>query len=222
MLFYSETFLVCYILSFSRMSDPFPFEPKAFYPKMDNVIHFWIGGFVEALQLVKYAGSRKLLETLFKYPERQFTINELAKETGVPFASAWRLVKRWEQAGIIDTGRVGKSVTVRLHKSEYLDSVSSLLKLSLSPQAFTVRALKGWLAKERKIREAYLFGSVARGEERLSSDIDIALLVEKGFNTNDLVFDAYEKHGTKVVPLVFSRKEELDEFMSGKKRERLK
>ncbi|HLD62881.1 MAG TPA: nucleotidyltransferase domain-containing protein [Candidatus Norongarragalinales archaeon] len=177
---------------------------------------------MEAIQLVKYAGSRKLLETLFKYPERQFTINELAKETGVPFASAWRLVKRWEQAGIIDTGRVGKSVTVRLHKSEYLDSVSSLLKLSLSPQAFTVRALKGWLAKERKIREAYLFGSVARGEERLSSDIDIALLVEKGFNTNDLVFDAYEKHGTKVVPLVFSRKEELDEFMSGKKRERLK
>ena len=181
---------------------------------------------MDAIQLVKYAGSRKLLETLLKYPERRFTINELAKEAGVPFASAWRLVKKWEQAGIIDTGRMGKSVTVRLHKSEYLDSVSSLLKLSVSPQAFTARALRSLLAKEKKIREAYLFGSVASGDEKLSSDIDVALLVEKGFNTNDftndLVFNAYEKYGTKVVPLAFSRKTELDKFMSDKKGERLK
>lgn len=177
---------------------------------------------MEALQLVKYAGSRKLLEALLKFPRRQFTISELADESGVPFASAWRLVKKWEPAGLIETGRVGKSVTIRLHESEYLDSISSLLKLSASPQAFTARFLKGLLAKEKKIMGAYLFGSVARGEEKLSSDIDIALLAEKGFNANDLAFGAYEKYGTKVVPLVFSSRKELEKFMSGKKWEKLK
>jgi len=177
---------------------------------------------MEALQLVKYRGSRQVLETLLRFPKRQFTINELAKEAGVPFSSAWRLVRRWEEAGIIETGRVGKSVAVRLHKSEYLDSVASLLKISTSPQAFTARALKSLLAGEKKVKEAYLFGSVARGEEKSSSDIDIALLAEKGFNANDLVFGVYEKYGTKVVPLVFMGKKEIKAFMAGKKGERLK
>lgn len=177
---------------------------------------------MEAIQLVKYNGSRQLLERLLKFPERRFTINELAREAGVPFASAWRLVKKWEPAGIIETGRVGKSVTVKLHKSEYLDLVVSLLKISVSPQLFTARALKEMLGKEKGVKEAYLFGSVARGEEKLSSDIDMALLVEKGYNANDLVFGVYEKYGTKVVPLAFSSKKEIEEFMADKKGERLK
>ena len=177
---------------------------------------------MEAIQLVKYSGSRRMLETLLKFPDRQFTINELAKEAGVPFASAWRLVKRWEPAGLIETGRLGRSVSVKLHRSEYLDTVASLLKISASPQAFTARALKGLLAKENGVKEAFLFGSVANGSEKLASDIDVALLAEKGFNANSLVFEVYEKYGTKVVPLAFSSKKELDAFMADKRGGRLK
>lgn len=177
---------------------------------------------MEAIQLIKYSGSREMLETLLKFPSRQFTINELAKEAGVPFASAWRLVQKWEPAGMIETGSVGRSVTVKLHKSEYLDSVASLLKISTSPQSFTAHALRGLLAEGKGVKEAYLFGSVARGEETPASDIDVALLAEKDFNANNLVFSVYEKYGTKVVPLVFTNKKELDVFMAGKKGERLK
>lgn len=199
-----------------------PFSWKAFYSFVDNVIHYWICDWMDTIQLVKYRGSRQMLETLLKFPNRQFTINELAKEAGVPFASAWRLVQKWEPAGIIVTGRVGRSVTVKLHKSEYLDSISSLLKISVSPQAFTAIALKGLLAKEKGVKEAHLFGSVATGSEKPASDIDVALLGEKGFNANNLVFEVYEKYGTKVVPLAFSSKKELDAFMVDKKGARLK
>jgi len=177
---------------------------------------------MEAIQLIKYRGSRKLLETLVKYPKRQFTISELAKEAGVPFASAWRLVKKWEPAGMIETGKVGRSVTVKLHRSGYLDSVLSLLKISMSPQAFTARALKDLLANEGGVKEAYLFGSVAKGSEKLASDIDIALLVEKGYDANRIVFEVYEKFGTKVVPISFRGRKELEAFMADKKGERLK
>ncbi len=189
---------------------------------MDNIIHIWISGQMEAIHLLKYRGSRPMLETLFKFPNRQFTINELARESGVPFASAWRLVQKWEPAGIIETGRVGRSVTVKLHKSEYLDSVASILKISMSPQAFTARALRDLLVKENDVLEAYLFGSVATGDEKLASDIDVALLTGKGFNANNLVFEAYERYGTKIVPIVFSSKKELEKFMADKKGERLK
>ncbi|MEW6035080.1 MAG: nucleotidyltransferase domain-containing protein [Candidatus Micrarchaeota archaeon] len=177
---------------------------------------------MEAIQLMKYRGARKLLETLIKFPNRQFTINELAKEAGVPFASTWRLVRKWEPAGLIETGRVGRSVTVKLHRSEYLDSVLSLLNISKSPQVFTANALVDLLAKEKKVKEAYLFGSVASGNEKIISDIDIALLVEKDFDANSLVFRVYEKYGTKIVPITFLNKKELKAFMADKKGERLK
>jgi predicted nucleotidyltransferase len=178
--------------------------------------------FMEAIQLVKYSGSRKVLETLLKFPNRLFSINELAKQAGVPFASTWRLVQKWEPAGIIETGRVGKSVTVRLRKSEYTDSISSLLNASVSPQAFTARAVKELIAGDKEVKEAFLFGSVTAGKETLASDVDVALLVEKGFDANKLVFDVYEKYGTKVVPLAFFKKNEFESFMADKKGERLK
>ncbi|OLC10649.1 MAG: hypothetical protein AUH39_01525 [Chloroflexi bacterium 13_1_40CM_67_9] len=37
--------------------------------------------------------------------------------------------------------------------------------------------LRRRLAKMRRLREAYIFGSVARGESRTGSDIDLALVV---------------------------------------------
>jgi len=177
---------------------------------------------MEAMHLVKYSGSRLLLETLVQFPTRQFTINELAGEAGVPFASTWRLVRKWEPAGLIETGRVGRSVTVKLHKSDYLDSILSLLQISKSPQAFTANALQPMLAKDAGVKAAYLFGSVARGEEKPSSDIDVALLASKNYDANGLVFSVFEKYGTKIVPITFKTKKELDSFMVGKNGVRLK
>lgn len=177
---------------------------------------------MEALQLINYSGSREIFETLLRFTNRKFTINELAKEAKVPFASTWRLIKRWEQAGLIETGRVGKSVTVKLHKSEYSNSIASLLKLSMTPQAFTAKQLTLLLAKIKEVKEAYLFGSITRKEEKLESDIDVALLVEPHFNVNELVFEVYDKYGTKIVPLTFFNKPELESFMTDKGGERLK
>ncbi|MFA6489498.1 MAG: nucleotidyltransferase domain-containing protein [Candidatus Micrarchaeia archaeon] len=177
---------------------------------------------MEAMHLIKYSGSRELLETLVKFPARQFTINELAGEAGVPFASAWRLVKKWEPAGLIETGRVGRSVTVKLHKSDYLDSILSLLQISKSPQAFAANALRAILAKDKGVKEAYLFGSVARGEETPSSDIDVAILASKNHDANRLIFEVFEKYGAKIVPISFKAKKELDSFMVGKNGVKLK
>ncbi len=177
---------------------------------------------MESLALVKYKGSRKLLETLIKFPRRSFTINELSKKSNVPFASAWRLVKLWGPAGLIETGRVGRCVTVKLRKTPYLRSIMHLLSISSSPQAFTANKLISFFAKEKKVEEAYLFGSVAKGTEKLGSDIDIALLADEDFDQSKLIYDVYNKYGTKVVPLVFKTSKELEAFMVNKEKVRLK
>lgn len=177
---------------------------------------------MEAIHLLKYKGARALLQTLLNFPRRTFTINELAREAKVPFASAWRLVRLWETAGIILTGRVGKSVTVTLRKSEYVSSLASFLQESKSPQAFSVVFLKQKVSRQPQVKQAYLFGSVAKGVEKPSSDIDLALLAGGSYNANELVFGLYEKYGTKAVPLTFKTKAELSSFLKGKTAVRLK
>jgi predicted nucleotidyltransferase len=179
-------------------------------------------GEMEAIDFIKYRGSRSLLETLLKFPKRTFTINELSKEAGVPFASTWRLVKKWEPAGMIEMGKVGKSITVKIRESPYLKSITKMLKISVSPQAFTADKLRAVFARERKVKEAYLFGSVARGEEKLTSDIDTAVLCEEGFDPNKLVFDIYSRYGTKLIPLTFKTEEQLKSFIKDKKVVKLK
>jgi uncharacterized protein len=48
----------------------------------------------------------------------------------------------------------------------------------------TIEALRGFFAKQHGFAAAYLFGSVARGEHRAGSDVDVGLL--RGFSTGRL------------------------------------
>ena len=147
-------------------------------------------------------------------------MNELSKTTKVPFGSLWRLLRKWESAGIIEANVVGNSKVVKLHESEYTKRILELLKLSVSPQTFTAEALKKEL-RDKGIKEAYLFGSVAKKKEKLESDIDLAILARKKFDANQLMFDVYERYGTKVVPLMFDNKKEFDKFLKDKEKERI-
>ena len=187
---------------------------------MDNIIQIWISEAMEALDLIKQKGAKKLLETLLKFKGRQFTMNELAKEANIPFGSLWRIIKKWESAGFVETHVVGKSRVVNLHETEYMKNIVALLKLSTTPQAFTVESLKKEL-KNKNIKEVYLFGSVAKRKEKPESDIDLAVLAVKGFDANRLVFKIYEKYGTKIVPLVFNNKKEFDKFLKDKEKKRI-
>jgi predicted nucleotidyltransferase len=193
---------------------------------VNNIIRFWISGlrdsvcggvfFLEALELVKYKGAKRVFETLSRFPKRRFTISELAKTSKTPFSSVWRLVKKWEKAGIVEAGRIGKSVAVNLKQSAYTSKVSELVRLSESPQAFTVKTLKRTLKKTRGVKKVFLFGSTARGEEELDSDVDLAVLARKNFDADALVFGVCGELGTKVIPIVFRDEKQLEEFLRGK------
>ncbi|MCX6767209.1 MAG: nucleotidyltransferase domain-containing protein [Candidatus Micrarchaeota archaeon] len=176
---------------------------------------------MQGIELIKYAGSIEVFLTLLKFPKRQFTIRELAKTAKTPFSSTQRLVKKWERAGIIETGKTGRSVTVKFHDSAYTRMIAKLVKGLVTPQRFTVGMLKKALRKTPGVREVFLFGSVAKGTEKLESDIDLAMLTDKGFDAAKLMFDTYGRYGTKVIPLLFHDKKEFLAFLSGKETVRL-
>ncbi|MFA5772468.1 MAG: nucleotidyltransferase domain-containing protein [Thermoplasmata archaeon] len=122
---------------------------------------------------------RLALSTLQAYPVRYFTINELAREAGVPVMSCWRAVKDLEKLGVVAVRRIGKSDAVSLNGD------SSILKALTEFKEPYIAAAEKFAKNAAEIdglKFCYLFGSVAKGVHKLGSDIDIALVYDDKFS----------------------------------------
>ena len=86
--------------------------------------------FVDALELLSYKGSRKLFETLQAHPKRQFSINELSKASGIPFATCWKLVGMFEKSQVIGVATIGKSRAVSYKESPFSARVAQIIRLT--------------------------------------------------------------------------------------------
>ena len=173
---------------------------------------------MEAFELLKYKGAKTLFETLQTSPNRQFSVNELAKVAGLPFTSVWKLVKKFEAAGVVETTLIGKSRAVRYNRNEFVKLLENVVRISRSQQRLSLRELKATLKNKKQVKSAYLFGSVAEGKEGLESDVDVAILVKKAFDIHPLISEMHEKYGVKLVPLTFQDKDEFYDFLDGKKK----
>ena len=176
---------------------------------------------MELAKMGRRAGSGSIFSTLSRFPDRLFTINELAKIAGIPFATTWRTINEWEKAGAVETLAIGKARAVKLREGSMLKNLSKLFSME-SPQKLSLKTLKRLLVQNKEIKEAYVFGSVARREEKLESDIDIALLAKKSYLPNALSARFYQMTKMKLVPLAFSSESDLKKFIEGKKTVRLK
>jgi predicted nucleotidyltransferase len=176
---------------------------------------------MEAAELLAYKGARALFETLRAYPQRQFSISELARTAGLPFTTTWKLVQKFERAHVVDVSLIGKTRAVRHRDGPFATLLGDILRLSRSQQRLSLPALRRILKAKKGVSEAYLFGSVAQKSESLDSDVDVALLVKGRIDTSSMISSLHEKYGVKVVPLLFESKEEMDDFLKGKRKVKL-
>lgn len=68
------------------------------------------------LSVLGKKGRTKVLEFLYKFPKRSFTVNELAREASVPVMTCWRCVKEFEDLNIVRVDVIGKTFAVRLNE----------------------------------------------------------------------------------------------------------
>ncbi len=163
-------------------------------------------------KLLKYP---EVIRLFFKYPERTFTVLEIAKETKVPYATAWRYIQKLEQSGVIFIEKIGGYNACKLNKkSPLVNKLKKFLELELSPHKLAVRNFTKEAKKIKGIEKIILFGSVARGEEKLTSDVDIALIGKKNKTLENRVInvtnDILEKTRIKIVPILLNKKEAME------------
>jgi predicted nucleotidyltransferase len=166
---------------------------------MNNIIQEWIT-------------NKKILEVLFKYPNRDFTMNELSKVSGVPYATTWRFVQKANKAGVLLCKKVGHSSSCKLNqKSPFTSQIKMLLDIK-SPQQAVLGEFLAKIKKLKDVEEVILFGSVARGVEKLGSDVDVAIIVNRKSQTLekgiiDIIDVIAEKSKVVITPIVLKRGE---------------
>ncbi len=114
-----------------------------------------------------------ILHFFFAYPERTFTLSELAKSTGTPKTTAGRVVEQLIAEAFLHRDEVGRSWQLkaqRTHPFFMTRKIPDNLRLVYESGVID-QILRNWPAA----RCVILFGSYRKGDDTEASDVDIAI-----------------------------------------------
>jgi predicted nucleotidyltransferase len=172
--------------------------------------HMLLQNYLESLLSSKV--TLRVVKTLARYTGRVFTIRKLAEAADVSTSETAKVVQELEKYGIVSIQPVGRAYLISLNKMNYF--VRRILKPIIEAEEDTVDELvlilKRHLAHKSIVSSA-LFGSVARGQARKDSDIDLLVICKSPDAALDLVSKANEEVSSvfngRLSPLVMSMKE---------------
>ena len=121
----------------------------------------------------------RVLSALLLHPDAAWHARELARRIDALPASTNRELIKLADAGILLRQPVGNQVHYRANRaSPIFTELASLLRKTAGVAALLADALAPLGAQ---VRCALIFGSVARGEETVHSDVDVLVLGDVGF-----------------------------------------
>ncbi len=166
--------------------------------------------------LEKLLGSEarvKILNLFLLNAGSEYYLREIAQRTGLAVRSVQRTAKDLTDIGILHRERRGNSVYFRLNGGNPIvpDLKAIFLKtIGLGDQ------VRECLTGESKIDAAFIYGSVAKGDETATSDIDLAMIGDLPPQTlTGLLEDLERVTGRDVNATVFTRAEWKARIESG-------
>lgn len=151
--------------------------------------------------------QQRVLGWLFGQPQRSFYANELIGLAGAGSGAVQRELKRLEQSGLVTVHTVGNQKHYQANPASPIFAELCGIVQKTVGLAEPLRAALAPLAK--KIKAAFVYGSVAKREDTAKSDIDLMLIADR--LTYADVFEALETAGARlgrtINPTIYTRKE---------------
>jgi len=150
----------------------------------------------------------RILDILFKFPEKEFSLSDLAKEAKVAKANIGKILKELHDINFIEITKLNKIWRIKANqKNWYFVRSKIIYNLNFVYQSSLVEFLNEYFKNPKAI---ILFGSFRKGEDISGSDIDIAVETEevKGCKVIGLkeLYELEKGIGRKIQIHLFNRK----------------
>ena len=158
--------------------------------------------------------QQRVLGLLFADPERSFYTNEIVRFSETGIGSVQRELQRLASAGLLTVQKIGNQKHYQANREAPIFEELRGIVIKTVGLADVLR--EAILPLQEQISLAFIFGSVAQGTERISSDIDVMVIGSTSFE--DVVRALYTAHETlrrEVNPVVMSARVFNDKFLQG-------
>ena len=115
----------------------------------------------------------KILTLFFLNPNRKFYVREIARRTGGNINSVRRELQKLESIGLLRSEREGNLKYYGTDKK--MPIYEELRRIFLKTEGLG-EIIKEGLSKLGEVKFAFIYGSFAKGEERLKSDVDLMIV----------------------------------------------
>jgi predicted nucleotidyltransferase len=163
---------------------------------------------------LKLFANPSLAETLGLFllnPEEEFYQAHIVKKIGHGLIQVQRALKILEEIGLISSLKRGRMVYYRAIRTH--PGFEDLKKLFFKTLALGESIRKALMLFHSKIYWAFIFGSVARGDESTDSDIDLFIIADLTLRELSKALGPLSKELQRELnPILFSREEFLKRF----------
>jgi predicted nucleotidyltransferase len=174
---------------------------------------------VRPIDLMFSSYQRRILALLLLRPHETFHVREISRLTGTPAGSLHRELKTLAEAGLLTREPLGNQVRYRADPSSPIfPELAEIFRKTVGLADVLRDCLSPLLAK---MEFAFVFGSLARGEERATSDVDVFILGDISFaKVVEAFMPLQSRLGREVNPVLMSTTEfrikvtERDRFVS--------
>jgi len=128
---------------------------------------------IEYQSAYKETGRLRLLGVLFKYPDKEFSLSDLAKEAGVAKSNIGEVLEELNKLGFIEITKLRNIWRIRANQGNWYFIRSKIVyNLDFIYSSGLIEFLN---ERYKNPRAIILFGSFRKGEDISGSDIDIAI-----------------------------------------------
>lgn len=165
------------------------------------------------------AYRRNILSLLLSRPDESFYVREMARLSGVPAGSLHRELKLLAEAGLLVRAVSGNQVRYQADRACPIYEDLAAIFRKTTGLAEVLREALSPLGS--RISLAFVFGSVAQGRERGTSDVDVLVMGEATFEeVVEALSHTRQRLGRDVNPVVMtdasfrSKRRQGDRFIS--------
>lgn len=142
-----------------------------------------------------------VLRLFLRYSSKRFSGREIARLLKSSPSNALKTLELFSRHGLVHKARIGKASEWTLNKRHFLSGrFSFLLKLDEDAMAVLRQKIRTAFSGKKNIVRIVIFGSIAKGEEKPDSDIDLFILVKEKKHKKEALL-IIDKLNESLIPL---------------------